>query len=177
MLDKSYIPHILRRGNQYLKNLKGDDEDVLCVIPSTLEEHNLCYSVCWCNEKELNYLPSQRTMYTGAGRLLISKISADVEFEGSLPRDWIFYFELKIQGLEGYYELRIRYERSKVSSLKRILNCTTSELLSQVDQDSVITLNLEDDWGVLRQEYIKNELDCIGIQNELTFKTKPLISV
>ena len=103
--EKVYI-----KAYDYLKSW-GYDTDLVPAMDS-IKEHELCYSINWCEKRELDYHPEHRKRkFIGAGVIFVSKINDMVGAAGSSPfTDWLHEFELKIQNLEEYWVLEIAYE-------------------------------------------------------------------
>lgn len=120
-MDKETIDKISKRVNTYFdyqfKN--GLNPHQLCASEAYFEEHLYSYSVGWCLKNEVNIKPSKRTIFAGVGPIMVSKITDDIEMSGSSPSvDFVKEFELKIRGLEEYWNLEIEFDKKKLSSLK-----------------------------------------------------------
>lgn len=163
------IKSIVDRAEKYLNSL--DYEEEMCAIGVSIIEYEFCYAIDWCEKKELHLDPSKRRLYVGAGGVLVSKISDHVECEGSNPSvNWVYNFELKIQGLEEYWCLEILYQKNKISALKALLKCNTPELLKKVNSDSLILI--EDYHYEL--ERLKAFLDQAEVTNKLELRRRKI---
>jgi len=158
---------VYERANEFLNNSIYEEE--MISIISSIMEHNLCYSINWCEKKELNLPPSKRKIRAGAGRVFVSKINDMVDYAGSSPFiDWVRYFELKIQGLEEYLIIEIIYKKEKMSALKTLLECNTPQLLRKINDDSKIIIEGRD----YELERLKGYLDNAEIESEIQLKTR-----
>ncbi len=170
-MDKEIIDKLVKRVNQYFdhdyKTKKRSYE--LCADINYLKEHKYSYSIEWCLKNEINITRSKRTLFAGGGPVMVSKISDNIEMAGSAPTiDFVKEFELKIRGLEGYWNLEIEFDKFKISSLKSLLNVNTPNLLRIVDANSKI--NIE------RKEYelnaLQKDLNLAGIISKIEFKER-----
>lgn len=159
--------HVFQRANKFLNSLSYETE--MTSIIDSIQEHNLCYSIDWCEKKELSLPSSKRRLYVGAGRVLVSKINEKIEHAGSAPFvDWIHQFELGIQNLEEYWVLEILFLKKKIGSLKTLLELNTPELLKRVDDNAIISLQGED----YELQRVKELMDRAEIQCELKLKQR-----
>lgn len=167
-LEEDKLKQIIQRANTFLNNSGYKKE--LGVIPSSIKEHDLCYSISWCQVDERHLDPYDRTTYVGAGRVLVSKITEHVDYEGSAPfTDWVHLFELEIQNLEEYYCIEIAYEKKQIGALKTLLHCNTPELIKQVNAESKIILEKED----YELKQLKLDLDRAKVASKITLKIRP----
>ena len=142
-----------------------------CADTEYIKEHKYCYSVGWCIKTEMNTHPSKRTIFAGGGPVMISKISDDIEMSGSSPSiDFVKEFELKIRGLEGYWNLEIEFDKLKLSFLKSLLNKNTPELLKMVDINSKIQIEKEN----YKLEILRKDLNLAGINCKIEFKERKM---
>ena len=146
--EKEKVPiegkeEVFKKVNAFFQKEFDSGEMVNLLIANSIAEYDLCYLVGWCIKDELYKSPQKKSIHVGAGPLLISKISDHIEMSGSgSGDDFIEKFELKCQGLESYWYLEIEYNKHKISALKPLFECRTSELLKKVD-DGKITLEGE----------------------------------
>jgi len=158
---------IFERANQYLNSLNYEAEMISLI--SSIKEYDLCYAIGWCEKQELNLYPFQRRKYIGMGRVLVSKINAQVGCEGSAPFvDWIHQFELSIQGLEEYFVLIIEFSKRKLASLKTLLNLTTPQIMKIVKENA--TIEIEKEGYELKK--LKAYMDTAGIACEIKLKQR-----
>ncbi len=172
-MDKDNIEKLIARVNhhfdyQFEKRLTSYE---FCATKEYLKEHEYCYSVGWCLKNEINIHPSKRTLFAGAGPIMVSKISEDIEMSGSSPSiDFIKKFEFKIRGLEAYWNLEIEFDKTKLSSLKTLLNLNTPELMKKVDITSKVNITGEEyDLNVLQQD-----LASINVKSILELKGRKM---
>ena len=166
MTEKERI-EIFERANIFLNSLNYEEE-MISIIDS-LEEHEFCYSIGWCEKKELNINPENRRIYVGAGRVLVSKINDLVEYSGSAPYvDWVHEFELKIQNLEEYTIIEFFYSPKKISSIKTLLKLNTPELINKVNKESKIIIEGED----FELERLKRLLDKAEVPSKISLKRR-----
>ena len=170
-MNQQIIAEVVDRVNQFFDEeyKSGKSPYELCANGKYIEEHDYCYAIGWCLKNEVSIQPSKRTIFAGGGPMLVSKLCDAIEMAGSSPNiDFVKEFELKIRGLEGYWNLEIEYDKSKLSSLKSLLNLSTPRLLELVHTDSKIHI-----------EKVKYELDILhddlsqaGIKSEIAFKER-----
>jgi hypothetical protein len=175
-INEEQVDIVVERVNSFFKKQLEQEKynDLFCAIKNSIVEHNLCYSISWCLDHEKNLSPLKRAKIIGGGPIMISKISDDIEMAGSAPiTNWIEDFEYKIQGLERYWCLQIKYDKKQISSIKSLLNCSTPELLKKINKESNILIEGED----YKLKRLKELLDKANIYNKLEYrsrKKKPL---
>ncbi|MFK7971412.1 MAG: hypothetical protein AB8F95_13665 [Bacteroidia bacterium] len=158
---------VFERANRFL-NKEGFKEEMIA-INTSLKEYDLCYSLDWCEKKQLSLPPSERKIYLGAGRVLVSKINDMVSLEGSAPSiDWIRRFELEIQDLEEYWVVEIAFEKHQMGALKTLLKCSTPELMAMMDDNSKLIVEGED-YEVKR---LQKDVSAAGVQSEVKLLTR-----
>ena len=170
-MNQQSLGKIIKRVNLFFDNEFKTKKSsyVLCADTKYIEEHKYCYSVGWCLKNEINIHPSKRTLFAGGGPVMVSKISDDIEMGGSSPTiDFVKEFELKIRGLEGYWNLEIKFDKLKLSSLKTLLNKSTPELLKLVDINSKINIEKEK----YELDVLQNYLNLASIDCKIEFKER-----
>ena len=166
--------NIVKRANYLINNSFGFEEEMM-VFNEGIKEYDNCYALTWCKKSEEHLFVHERTLWGGTGRLLISKDGEFTEFEGSDPGvDWIHHFENKLQNLEDYWSLEIRYSEDVISKLKSILKCSTAELLKMVDKDQRIILTESKAWNDENSELetIASDIKNAGVSYELSIKSR-----
>ena len=155
---------IIEKANYWINN-NCEFEEEMIVLEKSIKEYNHCFSLSWCKKSEENLNRNRRTIFVGAGRLLISKDGEIAEFEGSAPGvDWIHHFENKLLNLEDYWYLEIPYSKNNISKLKSILNRSTPELLKMINSDGKIILSELKSWNdnYTKLEEIATDLNNAG---------------
>ena len=170
MLSKS---EIVVKANVWINQRIPEFEMV--VLGDTLIEHKHCYSFSWCKKSEENLHWRNRTVWVGAGLLLGSKNGDIFDFAGSSPGvDWIYLFELQVQGLEEYWYLEIPFKKEYISKLKAAIKCSTMELLKMVDENQNIIYTEPKAWNdhFPRFQEIADDLNRSGVACEIQIKTR-----
>ncbi|ARN71141.1 hypothetical protein BST91_05495 [Nonlabens tegetincola] len=165
---------IIEKANYWINN-NCEFEEEMIVLEKSIKEYNHCFSLSWCKKSEENLNRNRRTIFVGAGRLLISKDGEIAEFEGSAPGvDWIHHFENKLLNLEDHWYLEIPYSKNNISKLKSILNRSTPELLKMINSDGKIILSELKSWNdnYTKLEEIATDLNNAGINCELEIQTR-----
>lgn len=164
-LPNEILDKVLFRADAYFEKEFESKEmtELFCGLRETVVEHELCYTISWCRKSD-KYKPISG--WTGAGPLMVSKISDKFELMGSSPGvDWIRLFELDIQGLEEYFYAEVVYKEECLFKLKNILQCSSEELLSKVNNEGRIVFTQSKMWCDYRPEFqnIIDALNDVGI--------------
>lgn len=165
-LDSVTRENIIQKIDKYFKEGYETNQqvDLLCGLVETIESHKFCYSLGWALESEKYVSRVKRTKFAGGGRIMVSKVSADIEMAGSAPTvDWIQEFEAKIRGLETYLSLEFTFQKQHISKYKSLLNVSSMELLKMTKTDPKISI--EDEEYKLRRLY--DDFSNCGIECEL----------
>ena len=172
-MDKNTIEKLIKRVNNHFDYQfeNGLTSYEFCATKNYLKEHDYCYTVGWCLKNEIDIHPSKRTLFAGAGPIMVSKISEDIEMSGSSPKiNFVKKFEFRIRGLEPYWNLKIEFDKTKLSALKTLLHQNTPELLKKVDINFKINITGEEDDLIV----LKEDLSSINIKSILELKGRKI---
>lgn len=113
----------------------------------TIQEHNLCYTMQWCQKSDIYLSPVKRGGWVGTGPMMISKTTEHMEQMGSSPGvDWIHLFELKIQNQEEYFSLEIPFTENYKAHLLKILELTEEQMNELINGDNILCLSETKSW-------------------------------
>lgn len=170
-LNTDKFNSIIDRANKHFSDdySSGNNCYEFIALPKTIIENKFSYSILWCLKNEINMPPNKRTLFAGGGRLYISKVSDDIEMAYIDPNiDFLKDFQSRIRGLEGYWILEINFNKTKLSSLKTLLDLTSIEIIKKLNKDNRI--EIENNRNTLRQ--LKFHLEDAGIHSKLIYKEK-----
>ncbi|CAA0214031.1 hypothetical protein [Tenacibaculum maritimum] len=175
--DKIAYEILLNVDNYFEREYNSENSNYLfCGLPETIREHKLCYTINWCIKSD-KYSPKSNKGWVGAGPLMLSKTFDKFEKMGSSPAvDWLYLFELSIQGLEEYFYLEIPYKKENLLKLKSVIKCSTEELLKMVNKQGLIIYTELKKWCDFRPEfqYISDDLNKLGINSKVEIKTRKI---
>jgi len=173
-MDIETIDNLINRVNLHFDYQfeKGFTSYQFCASKKYLIEHQYCYSVGWSLKNEVHIHPSKRTLFPGAGPIMVSKITEHIEMSASSSDfDCIKKFEFKIRGMEAYYNLEIEFDKAKLSSLKSLLSLNTPKLLQKVDINSKINIT----GGKKELNILKQDLTSVNVISILELKGRKII--